>query len=116
MHWSARRDVGIVNYQDVTFVVDNCEATSVQHSSTSGIRQGFPLSPNVFIILEKAVMADSVGSSDDLPCCDIAFADTTNLISQSVQDFTGLLHLVESRTTEDNLEVAASKLHDGEWQ
>ena len=96
-------------YQDVRFVVNDCGAASAQHSSTSGIRQGCPLSPYLFIILTTAVMADSVGSSDVLPCHDIAFADDTNLISQSVQDLTRLLHSVESRAAEDGLEVAASK-------
>ena len=96
-------------YQDVRFVVNDCGAAPAQHSSTSDIRQGCPLSPYLFIILRTAVMADSVGSSDDLPCHGIALADDTNLISQSVQDFTRLLHSVESRAAEDGLEVAASK-------
>ena len=96
-------------YQDVKFIVNDSGATSAQHTSTSGIRQGCPLSPYLFIILTTVVMADSVGTSVNLPCCDTAFADDTNLISRSVQDLTGLLHSVESRAAEDGLEVAALK-------
>ena len=76
-------------YQDVRFVVNDCGAALAKHSSTSGIRHGCPLSLSLFIILTTAVMADSVGRSDDLPCHDIAFADDTNLISQSVQTSPG---------------------------
>ena len=94
-------------YQDARFVVNGCGATSAQNSSTSDVRQGCPLSPYLFIILTTAVMADSVGTSDDLLSHNIAFADDTNLISQSVQDVTRLLHSVESRAVEDGLEVAA---------
>ena len=42
-------------------------------------------------------------------CCDIAFADDTNLISRPVQNLIGLLHSVESRAAEDGLGAAASK-------
>ena len=94
-------------YQDIRFVVNDCGAASAQNSSTSDVRQGCPLSPYLFIILTTAVMADSVGTSDDLLSHNIAFADDTNLISQSVQDVTRLLHSVESRAAEDGLEVAA---------
>ena len=108
-YWSARRDVQCSRGHLSRYQIcgQHCGAASTQNSSTSDVRQGCPLSPYLFIILTTAVMADSVGTSDDLPCHDIAFADDTNLISQSVQDLTRLLHSVESRAAEDGLEVAA---------
>jgi hypothetical protein len=78
-------------YAEITFRIRDAEGTSTERKQRTGIRQGCPLSPYLFIILMTALMMDvsnEVGNvettaSKDAGTTNLLYADDTLLISST---------------------------------
>ena len=118
---------GILNlvtnvYTSQLLQVKSTGQTSKILEAKSGIRQGCPLSPCLFLIVHSMILhdvdkqlADSAGllpwvfSQQKTPFYDLAYADDTALIAGTAQRTEQLLALVENTAAHSNLPLNWSK-------
>ena len=75
-------------YSDRRFTVSDCGSRSVPKAQDSGISQGCPLSPFLFVVLMSVVMHDAKGKVDPKGSYlgDLLYADDTLLIGSNAAD------------------------------
>ena len=123
--------VGMI-YNEPRFQVKSKFNLSPKHKQSTGIRQGCPLSPYLFIAWMTVMMHDATnifyntwiahtpepyttplhertGVANPFPTNDIAYADDLTLISNLSMFAQRLLHGIETRAAEDNMKLNAKK-------
>ena len=104
----SNKSLAVINsiYTDPTFFTWGPKDHNAKGSVDSGIRQGCPLSPYLFIIVLTVIMEDvdwdlaSQGVARNTwsvarPTTDIEYADDTLLIARTTTQLTSLLHTLE---------------------
>ena len=109
-------------YTDPTFTVRAQGTHSNPKRASSGIRQGCPMSPYLFLIVHSAIMHDvqeqlTEGGTQQLPTLhsqqrplfDLAYADDTIIVARTAQRTQQVLHLIESTAAQYNLNLNTAK-------
>ena len=100
-------------YSERSFLVTECGITSEQHMQQSGICQGCPLSPFLFVIVMTVLMDIArkdlsplaAKAFDDKRLFDILYADDTLLLSSSAEKLQRQLELVVDEGRRYGLEL-----------
>ena len=90
-------------YKKTTFVVEANDVISSKKMQSTGIRQGCPLSPFLFIVLldgimEKVYLDPRCPNAFHIPCLrnyEVLYADDTTLMSTNNTELQTFLHLLE---------------------
>jgi hypothetical protein len=108
-------------YQEPRFTVTAAGHTSKPETAHTGIRQGCPLSPYLFLVVHSAIMHDvetqlqqQMGTlpwvhSANHPLFDLAYADDTVLMGQSPGVVNKALHLIQTTAEHYNLKLNRGK-------
>ena len=112
----------IINiYSQPLFTVTAAGTTSQVEKAQTGIRQGCPLSPYLFLVVHSAIMHDVeqlMQQNDQLlpwvhsanhPLFDLAYADDTVLMGQSAAVVERALHHVQNTAEQYNLKLNLAK-------
>jgi len=121
-------------YREPRFQVVTRSSTSAKHRQHSGIRQGCPLSPYLFVAWMTVMMHDAetdfytiwpllappaphiplkarLHVRNPFPCNDIAYADDLTILARLSIHAQEYLKAIERRAEEDNMRLNASKTH-----
>jgi len=121
-------------YREPRFQVVNRFSKSAQYRQHSGIRQGCPLSPYLFVAWMTVMMHDAEADfysiwpqlvppaphiplkarlyvRNPFPCNDIAYADDLTIIARLSIHAQEYLKAIERRAEEDNMRLNATKTH-----
>ena len=102
-------------YQSRTFVIRDHSGTSSERPQESGIAQGCPLSPYLFIIVQTVMLHDVFGSLDlrqepeYIVTRDMLYADDTLLASSSADNLQSILSTIVEEGARYGLELNWSK-------
>ena len=109
-------------YQQPQFQVRAMGHTSTTKVARSGIRQGCPLSPYLFLVVHSAIMHDvqerlTAGGTQQLPWIhsqrhplfDLAYADDTVIVCKSAQKTQEILQHIEAVAAQYNLSLHQGK-------
>eukprot|EP00972_Heterocapsa_arctica_P077586 11443713-Heterocapsa_arctica.AAC.1 len=109
-------------YREPTFAVKKGKARSSERKQTAGIRQGCPLSPNLFIILLTAIMMDieneltpeehellQKGKPSHTQLNQLFYADDTLILASNHEAAELLLHNIQIESDKYNLSLHLNK-------
>jgi len=109
-------------YDNPAFTVRSLHNQSSTHTSGSGIRQGCPLSPYLFLIVHSSIMHDVEKAlitpqtpwlptlhSLDFPLFDLAYADDTVIMCKTAATTQRILHLIQVIASQYNLKLNLGK-------
>jgi len=109
-------------YDHPAFTVRAMNNHSTEHVSSSGIRQGCPLSPYLFLVVHSCIMHDVEAQMTDdhntflptlhsqkHPLFDLAYADDTIILAKSAATTQRILHLIQDTAAQYNLKLNMGK-------